>query len=170
MRIEAVEGFVEDQHLRTVHQCLGDLDALAHALREPLDVALGDISEVDCRECVGGRALDVRNAAQPSARLDEPAGREPWPEPVTVRHEADRGTGLAALAWIKTNDADVTLVRAGQPSRQTDRRRLAGAVVAEQASNARLNGKGDIAHGDGVAEPLGDAVELEERRHASLRR
>ena len=55
-RVEAVERLVEQQQLGRVDERLGQLDALAHALREAADPPLGGVLEPDARERLGGRA------------------------------------------------------------------------------------------------------------------
>ena len=68
--VEAVERLVEQQQLGRVHERLGQLDALAHALREAADLAFGGVLEAHARERLGGGAAAdrARRAGRPSAR------------------------------------------------------------------------------------------------------
>ena len=46
-RVEAVQRLVQQQQVGLVGERLGELHALAHAVREPAHLALGDVGEVD---------------------------------------------------------------------------------------------------------------------------
>ena len=70
-RVEAVERLVEQQQLGRVHERLGELDALAHALREAADAALRGVLEPDARERLGGGARRIGHVAQARHQLDQ---------------------------------------------------------------------------------------------------
>jgi hypothetical protein len=170
LRIETVERLVQNQHLRLVHERLGDLDALTHALGEALHVALGDIRQIHGRQRGACRAGGILDTPQASTGLDHPARGEAAPEPIAIRHDPDRPACRTAASRIEAVDPHRTLVRAGKARGKADGRGLAGAVVSEQSGHAGLEDERDVTHGDRIAKPLRDAVELEQRRHASLRR
>ena len=67
-------------------------------------------------------------------------------------------------AGVAAEHPDRPLRRAGQPAHQAQHGRLAGAVGAEQRGDAGPDGEGDVGHGDDVAEPLRDVVDLDQRR------
>ena len=91
--VEAVERLVEQQQLRVVGEGLGQLHALAHAVREAPQLAVGGVGEGDHLERAARRGLVVADAAQAGAqRHHRPRGEE-GPEGVAVVRDADAGVG-----------------------------------------------------------------------------
>ena len=64
-RVGAVQGLVEDEHLRRRDERGGDLRALAHALAEAADPTVGDVEQADGLERAGDRGV-VRDPCSPA--------------------------------------------------------------------------------------------------------
>ena len=143
-RIHAGQRLVEDQQLRIVHERLRQLDALAHALAVGADLLVGGVDQVDRLE----RARAA--VARPPARRRRSAA--PAPSPTRGRSSArrtrpardrtrsgSRGAGCCQIGSPST--VIVALARLELTGDQLHERRLAGAVRAEQAGDARRHGR-----------------------------
>src|SRR6185503_11581383 len=99
----------------------------------------------------------------------ELARREPVVEERPVRHEAETRLGDAWFALeIRARDLDPALVGGEQPRGAAQRRRLAGAVGAEEAHDlARAHLERQRAHRGHRAEAAGERVD-DERPRARL--
>ena len=167
-RVEAVEWLVQQQQLGRVHERLGELDALPHALREASDAALRGVLQAHARDRLGGSARRIRHVTQAGHHLDQLARGEERPEPVPIVHDADPPVDLGLAPRVVPEHAHRARARIGEARAQRQRGRLAGAVVAEQARHARLQLERHLRQRDGVAVPLGDALEGE-RQASALR-
>ena len=83
-------------------------------------------------------------------------------------HDADPPVDLGLAARVVPEHPHRAGARIGEAGAQRERGRLAGAVVAEQAGHAGLQLERHLGQRDGVAVPLGDALE-DERQASALR-
>ena len=167
-RVEPVQRLVEQEQLGRVHERLGELDALSHALREAPDASFRGVLEPDGRERLGCGLARIGHVAQAGHELDQFARREEGPEAVAVVHDPDPPVDLGLAARIEPEHSDRAGAGIGEPGAQRERGGLAGAVVPEQAGHAGRQLERDLGQGDGVAIPLGDALE-DERQTSALR-
>jgi hypothetical protein len=170
-RVEAVQRLVEEQDARLVGERLCELDALAHALREAAHAPLGDVEQPDPVERGLRRRVRIGDAPQARHRHDHLARGEERPEGVAVGDDPDLAEDRRVAADVTAEQPHLAAARRGEARAELERRRLAGAVVAEQARHAGAERERDVRDGHPVAVPLRDAVELERRHvaHARLR-
>ena len=163
---------VEDEHLRVAGERLDDLDALLHADGQVLDERVGVDVEA---EAVGDLAHALARAA--SRSRTPPALVGSWP---SMTFSATVKTGMSMKCWCTMPmparhrvagagevlhdvvEQDLALVGLVEAVEHVHQRRLAGAVLAEEAVDlAGLDDEVDVVVGDEAAEPLGDAAEFE---------
>ena len=168
-RVEAVQRLVEQQQVGIVGERLGELHALAHAVREAADLALGDVGEADRLERAGRPRIRVGDLVQPRAQLDDVVRGQERPRRALVGDDADPLVHVGVPARLDAEDAHGSRARRGEARAQLERRGLPRTVVAEQAGHARADRERDVGDGDGVAVPARDARELDGRdvRHDS---
>ena len=163
-RVHAVERLVEQQDLRVVDEGAGDLDPLAHALRVRPDRAPGRRLEIDGRDRAGRGRGGVRQAVERGAHLDELAPGQEVVDRLALRHEPDGPVHDRISPCGLPGDQHPPGRRPQEPGKHVQDRRLAGAVGAEQARDARPEREADVVDGDDVAVPARDVVELDRRR------
>ncbi|GAA4584906.1 hypothetical protein GCM10023194_26030 [Planotetraspora phitsanulokensis] len=133
VRIEAVDGFVEHQHLGVAQQCGRDAEALAHPQGQGSDAParrvrqpdrLQDLRHAAARDPVA--ACQRRQVGVPAASGMQRAGvkeradlPQRVPDPV-VRHAADQGGARGGMV---------------EPEDESHRRRFARAVGAEESGD-----------------------------------
>ncbi len=166
--IEAVQRLVEQQQLGRVHERLGQLDALAHALREAAHATLRRVFQPHGRERLGGRLGRVGDVAQTRHQLDQLACREERPEAVAVVHDADALVDRGLAPRIVTEHPHRAGARIGEAGAERQRGRLARAVVSEQPGHAGSQLERHLCEGHRVAVPLRDACE-DQRQASALR-
>ena len=150
--VDADRRLVEEDHRRVVQQAAGDVEPLAHAARVPLDPLLLAAREPDELEqlldprplAAGLDAVELGEVAQVVERgepLVEAAVAaedvaDPLPHPARV------------LDDVAPEHARLPRRRDEERDQHLDRRRLAGAVRAEEAEElALLDREADAAHG-----------------------
>ena len=119
-------------------------------------------------ERLGGRGRGIGHAAQAGHQLDQLARGQERPEAVAVVDDADAPVDVGLAPRVEPEHAHRAGARIGEAGAQRKRGRLAGAVVAEQARHAGRQLERHFGQGDGVAVPLGDALE-DERQASALR-
>jgi hypothetical protein len=159
LRIEAVERLVEQQHLGVVGQGLGELDALAVALREHLHRPPVVGVEVDLLQRAARGRLGIGDAAQAREHRDEPQRRHERPQPVAVRQHAEPPVDRVLDPGVDAEDAHRAAIGRREAGQELEGGRLAGAVLAQQARDAGPEGERDLAQGDRGAVPLGRRLE-----------
>ena len=165
---------VEDQHLGVAIEGLQDLDSLLHTNRKFLD----DRVRIHLEAVLLGQAADFRVGF--AAVVEHPGRRRLEPERDVLgrgehihQHEmlvdhADPGAHGVARVGDPDQfavDADLPGVRPQQAKEHVHQRRLAGAVLAEEAVDLALfDGQVHLVIRDELAEALGDVDEFELHR------
>ena len=176
--IEAGQRLVEDEHGGIVDDRLGDLHALAHALRVGGQRARVGGIEPDRPERVLGGLRRLGEPVQLRGEADELARGEPLEDVLLLRDEPDRARDEAIGSRVTPEHAHRALRRPGEAAQHPEHRRLARAVRAEERSHARADVEAHVRDGDERAEPLRDAVRDDARllllqrahRKSSIRR
>ena len=162
---------VEDEHLRVAGERLDDLDPLLHADRQVLDDGVGVDVEAeplgDLLDPLAGR-VEVEGAGEAGGLVAEHDvlgdGEDRHQHEVLVDHAdagRDRVAGSGEVLDLAV-EHDLALVGLVEAVEDVHQRRLAGAVLAEQAVDlAGLDRQGDVVVGDDVAEALGDVAQSE---------
>ena len=123
--VERAERLVHQEHVGVLRERAGERDALAHAARELVRPALGEVAEVHHLEQLRGArpALGARHACELQRDLDVAAHGEPREQRGFLEHQA------GALG-VHVDRARRRLVEAGD---EIEQRALAAARRAEQA-------------------------------------
>ena len=92
------ERLVEEEHVGVDRERPGEPDALAHAARELVRVALLEAGKADLRDVAPRRlaALALRDAAQLEPEGDVPLDGRPGHQREILEHEGPLGAGLAS--------------------------------------------------------------------------
>jgi len=163
--IEAVGGFIEDDEFGAVDDGLGELGELFHAERVGAELTVAGFAEADIEEGLmsplesggGGQAGELTHHA------DVGDGGHAGDEGVVLRHEADEGADEAGvLVDVVAEDARRPGGGRVEAKEGIDEGGLAGAVRAQQADGAALEGDGELME-DGAATQLhGELIELDD--------
>ena len=163
LRIEPVRRLVEDQQLGIAEQRGREPQPLPHPERVPLDASVGCAVELDqAQHLVHTRVRQADRSAQHPQVVAAGAARM---EVRRLEHGSDsqrrmieRGIGLA-------EDQGAAAARLGEPEQHPQRRRLAGAVRAEEAGDRpRREDERERVDGEHRPEPLRQRVG-DDRRH-----
>ena len=161
-RVDRRGRLVEDQDVGILDQRVGDAEALEHAPRVLLGLVVGPGRQADLLERLVDRRirLGLRDPVQAGRVAQVLAPGQVRVEADRVREVADAALDLERAAGrVEPDDAGLALGRLGQPEEHQDRRRLAGAVLAEQAEDlAGLDLEIEMVDGDEVAVGLGQAA------------
>ena len=146
LRIHAVGGLVEEEQVGIVDERLRELDALLHAGRVGLDVAVARLAEADVVEHLV-RALhrvDRRQPGELAAVRDERHRVHARDVGVALRHVADAGADLhRPVRDVEPEHRHAPLGRLDEPEQRLEHRALAGAVRAEQPDGAAVEAGAD---------------------------
>ena len=166
-------GLVEHEHLGVSAEALDDLDPLAHAGGEIGDPVIGiDVETVlladltdPLAHVLGVEATDVAegHVLPHGERLDEAE--------VLVHHRDAAGGGIDGIDDLHLLPVQLDLAGVGQheADEHLHQRRLAGAVLAEDAVDAAaVQRDADAVAGDDLPEVLGDVDEFHGGRGAEL--
>jgi len=157
-RVEAGERFVEQQHVRVVHNRLRDLDPLAHPLRVRRHGARVVGVHLDQVEGATGRSPAVGDALQCRSEGDEIDRSLVGEQRLLLRDEADLTTGRTVGARVLAKHLDAAFRRRRQAGDHPQHRALSSPVRAEQCRHARADGERHLADRNDVAKPLTDIV------------
>ena len=153
-RVETGQRFVENDEPRVVQQRAGQRDLLAHAAREFLAALVRVGLQTEPADEIpgarfGGRCLD---APQPGNELEIFERRQLVVDHRLVGEPADDLFGRNGIGdGIDAEDGDRALVGLEQTADHSKRRRLAGAVGAEQGIElAGPHGEVETVHGRAV--------------------
>src|SRR5579872_1078199 len=141
LRIEAAGRLVENGEARPLHQDFGDGEALAHAARISLDPLLRRLGEAHAFQRFGDARISLAawQADEPGDVAQIGGAGEIVVEAELIGHIAGAALDFERLAQgIEAGDAGEARCRLGQAEQHQDRRRLAGAVRAEQAEHFAL--------------------------------
>jgi hypothetical protein len=133
VRVEAVRRLVEQQDLRFAEQRAGQREALAHAQGEAAGALVGGRLQADLGQ--DGRHPVQGDATERGRRAQVLSSGPARVHAACVEHRAD-DTGW--VAQVGVGDAvvgDAAAVGAGQADHRAHRRRLAGAVGADEAGH-----------------------------------
>ena len=158
-RVEAGEGLVQDQQARVCHQGGGQLHLLRHALRQLLDLAVGEGGQAEAVEQAPRRALGVvaAHTLQPAEIDHGLQHRHLAVEAALLRQEAD--VAAAPLAGRAAQHLDRPAGGPQDVERHAQRRGLARAIGAQETEDAALGDiEAQVIDGGEVFEALGDAV------------
>ena len=130
--VEAVGGLVEDQHVcGSPSSAAAIAEPLAHAEREAADALARDVVEADqVDHLVDARAADAVGLGE---REQVVVGRAAGVDGARLEHRADLVQRRGEVAVGASVDGDRARGGRVEPEDQTHRRRLAGAVGAEEA-------------------------------------
>ncbi len=151
-RVDRGRRLVEDEDVRILDQRIGDPESLEHASRVFLGVVVGPVGQTHLLERLVDRVLGLgaRDPVEPGRVAQVVATGHVGVEANGVREVADAPLHLERPAGrIEPDDAGLALGRLGQPEQHQDGRRLAGAVLAEEA---------EVVDGDEIAVHLGQAA------------
>jgi hypothetical protein len=158
--VQAVHRLVQHEDVGVAEQRPRDAEALSHAEGEAAHAVVGDALDADELDDLvhprPGQAVALREGEQ--VRVRRPP-RMPGARVDQGPHAAHRA-GQVAVG--PAEHGHPSRGGPGQPEDAAHRRRLAGAVRAEEAGDpARLDGHGEIVDGDAGAVLLGQAVDLD---------
>ena len=170
-RVGAVERLVEQQQLGIVDERAGELDPLAHALREAADGAIGGVGELDGPEHALGRGARVGDVAQLARTCGSPraptgtatARRRPGTTP-TLRNTS--GSRRGSCPSTRT----VPMLGVAKPAHSLSAVDLPAPLWPSRPVTPGESENAEARDRDRVAVPLRDVVERERRRHVSALR
>ena len=166
LRVEPVDGLVEEQHRRVAEERGGDAEPLRHAQREAADPpACGPGQADELEHCVDSSSRDAVARGHPAQVLARGAAgmKRPgveqrpdlpqWDVERRVRPAVDEGR--APVGRVEAED-------------EPHRGRLAGAVRPDEARHpARLDGEGQPVDGERGAVALAEPVKFDGGLHGS---
>ena len=170
LHIEGAEGFVHEQDPGPVDQALSEGDALAHAARQLIRVAVLEAGEANTRDPVASPLPRVAVGNTPIARPRRHVLEHglPGEDRVGLEHVTDAlGDADNRLA----EDLDLTLARRLQAGDESERRRLPASGGPDHGAElARLNLEVQVSQrgvnaARGREEPLGDTAKLDGGGH-----
>ncbi len=164
--VEAVDRLVEQQHLGVAEQRGGDAEPLAHAEREALRAPAGHLVQADhAQHLVHAPGRDAGELGQGQQVV---AGGPAAVHRLGVQQRADLAGGVGQSAVRVAADRDVARGGVVQAEDHPHRRRLAGAVGAQEAGDgAGSHLEGQVVHSGLVAVALGQADCLDHAPHPS---
>jgi hypothetical protein len=156
-RVQTVRRLVEDEQFRLAEDCRRDTEPLPHAQRETADPLVCRREQTNLGQCfvdpVRGRTDGRRDDAQCVAGL--PSGMEP-----RLQDRAHEPAGTREVAVALPEYLDGAQRRLGEVEDHSQRRRLSGAIRAEESSDpTRTDVEAEPVNGGGRSEPLGQAVD-----------
>ena len=164
LRVERAEGLVEQQHLGLNGQGAGEGHALALAARELRGVALAEVGQADQLEQLVDTGFDLGLGTVADL---EPEGHvaphgEVTEGRVVLEAEPDAAAARRRVRQILTLNADDAAVRRVEAGDDAQQRRLATTARAEEGRQRPCGHlERHVVQGDGVAEPLGDGLDLD---------
>ncbi len=155
-----------------MHRGHGERDETLHATREPPAVLVQPLADVQGIDEPGaaGAYVDRGRAADPADELDRLARREAVDRKRGLGLDRAGPSGEPGIGHdIVSADGDAAGVGLEEPHHLVDERRLAGAVVAEQAVDlAGLHGERDpVVRAGSLPVGLGQAIDLQQH-HSTL--
>src|SRR5690606_10298010 len=147
-RVQPDRGFVEDQNRRFVYQRLGQPDALAHALRQAGDHAVGPVEQVDHAQRLfdAHRARPTAQAVQAGDVLDKLPDGHLFVQRDGFGQITDLPAGLKRLAeHVVAGDGGCAVVGRHVTGEDAHGGRLAGAIRAQKADDlTRVDVEGEV--------------------------
>ena len=143
--IDAVGRFVEEDHFGVVHQCLRDAEALFHALGKAANLVVHPIRDADHHQHGGNAFLAVRagHAEKLPVEVKQTVAGVVIGEAMIFRQIADARAHVGRAGGVP-EQRRLAFPAADDAEEDLDERRLAGAVLAEEAVDfAFLDGERD---------------------------
>jgi hypothetical protein len=161
-RVDRRRRLVEDQDVGVFHESVRDAEALEHAPRVRLDLVVGSGGQADLLEDLLDRRLGElpRDAIQAGGVAEVLAAGQVGVEADGIGHITDAAFDVERIpCGVEPDDPGLAAGRLGQPEQHQDRRRLTGAVLAEQPEDlARLDLEVEPVDGDELAVVLGEVA------------
>jgi hypothetical protein len=160
LRVQAVDRLVEQEHLRVAEEGGCDAEPLSHAEGEAARALLRHLAQPDEVEyLVDPSPLDRVGLRDPDQMVVRAA---PAVQSAGLEQRADLVQRVAMCGVRLAVHRDVAGGRGVEPEDHSHRRRLAGAVRAEEAGDdTRLNREGQLVDRESVAVPLGQRPRLD---------
>ena len=165
VRVQAVGGFVENQHLWIVQECLGEAGPVAVALRERVDRLLGHGIEEAGLDGAFDRVIffGAFEATDRCAKFEESDDRHVIVERGGLGEVADFGFGLA---WVvdDRDPADLGIAGGGRDEAGDHAHGggFSGAIWSEETKDfALFHGEREMVHGAFGAELFGEVVDFD---------
>lgn len=153
LRVEAVDGFVEDEVLRIAEQGAGEAEALLHAERVAAHFLGRRLGEPDDREALLDPAVGNAGAAGEDAQVGPSAAG--GAEPAGVEQGAGDGGLVGQGGEVAAVDGDGAGAGSVEAEDAAHRGGFAGAVGAEEAGDGGIgDGEGEVGDGFFPAVPL----------------
>ena len=168
-RVHAVGRLVEEEQIGIVHQGLRELDALLHAGRVGLDVAVAGLTQTNVEQDFVStlHRVDAGQAGQLAAIRDEGDGIHAGNMGVALRHVADAGADLERrLRDVDAEDTHAAALGHDEPEQRLDHRALAGTIGPQQADRSGRKRRRHVAQREVLS--VGDAHVLERDDGISL--
>jgi hypothetical protein len=166
-RIEPRGGLVEDEQLGPVHERLHEPDLLAVPLREGADRAIEVELELLRERLAVAEAFHPAQAGEVAELL---AAGQPLVEPEVARDVADAPPDRDRVAArVEAEQLDAARGRPDQVEHEPDRRRLPGAVRAEEAEHlAAADREGELLDAARRVVALGQGLRADDVGHAPI--
>ena len=164
--VEGAEGLVEEQHLRLLGQRAGKRHALALAAGELARIAPGKLLELDEAQHLADaiRNLVFRQPVLLEAEGDVLLDAHMRKQRIGLEHHVHRPPIGRHAGQVLAAQGDRALARRLEAREHAHERGLAAAGRAEQAEELAFEDvEGQMIHRHGVAEPLRDVLEPDER-------
>src|SRR5580704_9816354 len=159
--IEAVEGFVENQHGWMMCNRLGQANALPHAFAIASDLASGDLRHAGAFECFARelRGLVVAETMKTQWPVNEVVAIRARREGIELRAIPNLAEEFDRLLRRKAEDVNRAVGWFDQAGQQIHQRRLARSIGTYEAGDSRLEGEIHFVHTENFSVKLGDFVE-----------
>jgi hypothetical protein len=157
--VEARQRLVQNQYFRVVHQGARHLDALAHAFRKLPNGLGADVGKINLFKCPARNAFGVGHCMAVGADPDHFDGAQVIEKCVLLGDQRDATAYGSVGSRIASEHANRTLRWCGQAAHHAEQRRFAGAVRAEQRSDAAADREVDIADRDDGPEEFRDLID-----------
>jgi hypothetical protein len=163
LRVHAVGRLVEEQQVGIVDERLCQLDALLHARRVRLDVAVARLAETDVVQHFVGALHGVgrRQPCELPAVRDKRHGVHAGDVRVAFGHVPDaRADRQRRLCHVHLEDGHPAPIRLHEPEQRLQHRALARAVGPEQADRPFRKFRGDVLEGLVLSVDDRDVIQL----------
>ena len=144
--IDAGGRLVQHQNRRRMDHCLRHQQPPLHPAGQGPGIGIGLVLQMDGTQQFHRPPLGLGHAIEASLHFQRLKRREKWVENNLLRHDPDRGLGIArAVVDIETPDAGAAAGLAHHAGQYVDQRRLAGAIGSEKPEDrAAWHVKADI--------------------------
>src|SRR5829696_9759571 len=166
--VESQGRLVEKDDRGVVHQCPGDTESLAHAAAVARDGGIGAVGETDVAKEIIGHTSSALASPAVEARVVAQIFTTGLSTgvPAALRQDADPPPYLGRRSPGMTGHPKLALGRCEHRREQSDRRRLARSVRAEQPDHiARIGREAQVLDGAMWSVGLGESYGFERDAH-----